>query len=151
MNNSITIYEKYGLTTNGLQYSEQINALVSQGYTSSANNTYFNAFRLADGILIKEDVGIGYCRTFLNGIKIYTLKDRQLIADQRYSCVYYSKDELNWRVQKLLLEKLTESARVEGLTLNIEQAKQIISQVVNKALYGDQLQEFQQANRMLSE
>ena len=83
MTNSIAIFQKHGLVNSNLSYSEVANAFLSTGYTSSAGNTYFNSIRVAEGILIKEDIGNGYKYAFLNGIKIYSIKDKTLIVDKK--------------------------------------------------------------------
>ena len=68
MNNTLTLLKKNGLINSNISYSSVANAFLSKGYTSTAGNTYFNSIRVAEGILIKEDVGQGYAHTFLNGI-----------------------------------------------------------------------------------
>ena len=89
--NAIQLFERHGLVNANLNYSEISNAFLTTGYTSMAGNTYFNSIRVAEGILIKEDVGEGWCKTFLNGIKIYSIKDKTLLADRSFHNLGYHK------------------------------------------------------------
>ncbi|QDO95307.1 hypothetical protein FNB79_15455 [Formosa sediminum] len=138
MNNETTFLEKFGLTTTNINYSRSLNSVVTEGYTSKAGNTYFNSLRLVEGIIIKEDIGIGHTHSFLNGIKIYDLKNRTLIAEQTFRCEIYSKNALRVHLKKLLLDTLKKASQVEGYKLDMGRTLSIIEQAVNKALNQDQ-------------
>ena len=74
---NIVLFKDLGVSvSSNVTYSTSLNVFSSNGYTSAAGNTYFNSFRFADGILIKEDVGEGYAHTFLNGIRIFDLSTK---------------------------------------------------------------------------
>ena len=138
MKNSLTLFKKFGLVNANISYSEVANAFLSTGYTSSAGNTYLNSFRFAEGILIKEDIGIGYARTFLNGIKIYSIKDKTLIADKNFHCVFYSKHTVKYQSKKMLLATLEDASQKEGYPFYKEKATQIIDKVLTQAMNEDQ-------------
>lgn len=138
MTTEMIISKIAGLQSKTATYSEGINAFVGNGYTSSAGNHYFNAVRFAEGILIKEDIGVGYLHTFLNGIKIYSLKDKTLIVDQTYHCKFYSKEESKSQSRSLLLDQLEAAARQQHFSFNREEAKSLIHKIVEDAFVVDQ-------------
>jgi hypothetical protein len=138
MSNSIAILQKHGLINSYFSYSDVANAFLSSGYTSSAGNTYFNSIRVAEGILIKEDVGQGYAHTFLNGIKIFSIKDKTLLADKSFNNVRYNKTRIKIEAKKLLLKMLVDSSCREGYTLNYTKAEEVIDNLLNRALNENQ-------------
>ena len=133
------VLKQFGLTSAGINYSEKANAFLSSGYTSAAGNTYFNALRFAEGIVIKEDVGIGYAYKFLNGLRIYSLKDKAMLADRTYHNRIYSKHTLKQQAVNMLLEVLHDAAKKEKMNLNESQATKEIEKIIDSALNGNQL------------
>jgi hypothetical protein len=127
------VLQRFGLSK-GISYSQKINAFVSDGYTSYAGNTYFNAVRFAEGIVIKEDVGIGYARKFLNGLKIYSLKDKALLADRTYHSFFYSEYGIKSEAVDMLMNVLKKAAKKEGFTLDKKKARKQIETIIDEAL-----------------
>lgn len=73
-NNSIVQLAAKALPTfsgGSLTYNAEKNVYLTLGYTSPAGNTYFQAIRFSDKLIVYYDIGIGYARTFLNGIKLF--------------------------------------------------------------------------------
>jgi hypothetical protein len=140
MKNSITIFEKYGLINSNISYSEVANAFLTSGYTSSAGNTYFNSVRVAEGILIKEDIGVGYARTFLNGLKIYSIKDKMLIADKSFKTVFYSVSRVKMESKKMLLNVLKEASINEGYIFDYASAEVLIDKILTNAINSNQME-----------
>lgn len=138
MNNSMAIFQEHGLINSNVSYSEVVNAFLSNGYTSSAGNTYFNSFRAAGGILIKEDIGQGYAHTFLNGIKIYAIKDKTLLVDKSFNNVRYNEIRVKIEAKKLLLKLLVDSLGSEWYNLNFNRAEEVIEDLLNQALNENQ-------------
>jgi len=138
MSNSLTLFKKFGLVNSGINYSEVANAFLSTGYTSAAGNTYFNSFRFAEGILIKEDAAQEYARSFLNGIKIYSVKDKILLAEKHFHCVFYSKGTVKHHAKKMLLSVLKDAAANDGYHFDQKKANQIIDKVLTQAMNEDQ-------------
>jgi hypothetical protein len=122
-----------------LNFSESANAFLTNGYTSLAGNTYINVLRFAEGIIIKEDVGEGYAHTFLNGLRIYSIKDKALLADRTYHCYFYSKEKVQSEAKKILLELLEEAAKANGFEINRYEAGKAIEKHLDSAFTGDQL------------
>lgn len=138
MSNSLTLLKKYGIVNSNITYSGVTNAFLSKGYTSASGNTYFNTIRAAEGILIKEDVGQGYVHTFLNGIKIYSIRDKILLADKRFNNVRYNQARMKLETKKLLLKMLEESSKVDDYVFNVKKSEKIIENILNKALNENQ-------------
>jgi len=138
MNNSTVIFEKYGLINSNVTYSKVANTFLTKGYTSATGNTYFNSIRMAEGILIKEDVGVGYARTFLNGIKIYSTKDKSLIADKTFHSVFYSALKVKNESKIMLIKILEEVAVKDGIYFDLTKAESIIDRLLNNAINTDQ-------------
>ncbi len=138
MTKEMILSQLSGLQSKSLTYSGTANAFIGNGFTSSAGNHYFNAVRFADGILIKEDIGEGYLHTFLNGLKIYSLKDKTLIVDKSYHNVRYSKDLSKSLSKSLLKDHLEEAARHNGFNYNRSEASGLIDKIVEDAYVVDQ-------------
>lgn len=119
-------------------YSESANAFLTNGYVSTAGNTYFNAIRMGNGFVIKEDVGQGYLHTFLNGIRIYSLKDRQLIADKTFHNNIYSPDKVKSEACDMLTSIIIAAARNEGNILVWSEVRNVIKKEVYSAFETDQ-------------
>jgi hypothetical protein len=140
MNNTkALVLKKFGIPST-VSYSQSANAFLSSGYTSMAGNTYYNAVRFAEGVIIKEDIGQGYIHTFLNGLKIYSLKDKTLLADKTFHARVYSKWFIQETATQMLLEVLSDAARYEGVSLNETEARREIGRIVNEALNTDQVE-----------
>ena len=138
MDNSVTLFQKFGLVGTNYNFSELANAFLSLGYTSNAGNTYFDSVRFAEGIVIKEGVGEGYARTFLNSLRIYSVKDKTIIAEANFHCHFYSKEDVKRQAKLLLKRALKEAALAMGQIFNELKAEQVISDLINKAFSQDQ-------------
>ena len=146
MNNALSIFSS---NANGLQnahYSENANAIIANGYTSGAGNSYFNAVRFADGIVVKEDVGIGYKYSFLNALRIYSLEDQTLLAERGFHCHIYSKENVKDLARNMLMQLIKEAAESKNLQLNEKDAKAKIEEVVNNVFNNNQLSAFNKLN-----
>jgi hypothetical protein len=140
MTTEIIISNLSNLLSLGTRYSETSNAFLSNGFTSAANNTYFNAVRFAEGIIIKEDIGEGYAHTFLNGIRIYSLKDKTLLADRAYHCCYYSKDKVLYESREMLIKLIHEASEKNGYSINNEEVKKVVNKTLTSAFERNQLE-----------
>ena len=139
--NEIALLNKFGITSNGTKiYSEESNSFLGNGYTSMAGNTYFNSVRFLEGIVIKEDVGNGHTHTFVNGIRLYGLKDKTLLCERNYHCCFYSKSFIMGEVISMLTELLLTAATKEKLLINVDQVKLKIESIVKVAFENDQRQ-----------
>lgn len=150
MANEIALFSKFGLATpSNIRYSSPMNAFVGSGYTSAAGNTYFNAVRFAEGILIKEDVGEGYAYTFLNGLKIYDLKTKKLLCEDSFHCNYYSKQTVKDEVKRMLKELIMDAARSEGYYISSSEVNKRINSMIDRCFAQNQIEMMGQQIRAL--
>ncbi|WP_340110993.1 hypothetical protein [Maribellus mangrovi] len=147
-NMGIALFRKIGLEkTNNFNYSESTNAFIGNGYTSLAGNTYLNEIRLIEGLLVKEDVGQGYARTFINGIRIFNLKTKELLCEKSYHCQFYSQYFIKLEVRTMLNDLLISAAQKDGILLNESEISEQIDKLVNTAFSTDQRQMLLQQSR----
>jgi len=138
-NTELQIFKQTGLIKEGAyNFSEIANAFLSEGYTSLAGNTYLNSIRLAEGILIKESIGHGWHYTFLNGIRIYTIKDKTLVAERLFHNRVYNKQMLRNEVMNLLLNQIRDAAKSEGICISEYVVKEKINTILDEAFNEDQ-------------
>lgn len=136
------------LPTN-LRYSETTDVFLTNGYVSAANNVYFNAVRFAEGIIIKEDVGQGYLHTFLNGIRIYSIESKTLLADKSFHCCRYNKQSVYTEVKDMLLNLVCEAAAQQGKAVDKNEARRVIERILHESFNTNQMQVAQNQMRRL--
>lgn len=123
------------------QYRSDLNLFVGEAYTSLAGNTYFSGLRLAPGVAIKTEIGIGWARVFLNGISLYSTDGRRtLLARRSFHSYFHSiaaeRRECERLVADVLFAMLSEAeARLSG-----NEVLQLSQSIVNAAFEGHQLQ-----------
>ena len=139
MTTEIIISNLGNLVPSGIRYSETSNAFLSDGYVSAANNVYYNAVRFAEGIVIKDDIGQGWAHTFLNGIKIYSLKDRVLLADRTYNNNQYSKEKVLRESREMLVKLIYDAAEKTGSKLNNAEVIQTVNRILTEAFKSNQM------------
>lgn len=150
MTQEITLFQNLGLATPAsVTFSHNLNALVGAGYTSMAGNTYFNALRMADGLLIKEDIGEGYAHTFLNGLHIYDIHTKALICEKLFHCKLYSRATAKQSAVKMLINILEQAAAKDNVLLNRIEVQKTVSEIVNRAFFGNQIHEIQKTLKQL--
>lgn len=153
MTNEITLFQSFGLATpSNVTFSESMNAFVGAGYTSGAGNTYFNAARFAEGILIKEDIGEGWRHTFLNGVHIYDLKTRKLLTETVFPMCYgvlYNKEIVKSIATQLLASLLVKAATEQGYEMDIQEVKSKIRTILNRSFENNQIQELNKNIKVL--
>lgn len=137
------------INNNGVTYSSQANAFITQAYVSAANNAYFNAIRFAEGIIIKEDVGQGHTHTFLNGLRIYHTASQTLLADRAYHCCFYSEHLVKDETRLLLMEVLEKAVQSSGGSFNRHEAQRLINGVITEAFENNQLKAVARHNKLL--
>ena len=137
--NELTLFQKFGLVKAGnFNYSESVNAFIGNAFTSYAGNTYMNEIRLMEGLLIKNDLGQGHSYLFLNGIRIFDVKSRQLICEKSFHNTGYNQSYIKSEVKTMLLEVLVSAARKDQIYINISEVKNHIDMLAEKAFNTDQ-------------
>ncbi|MBK6964939.1 MAG: hypothetical protein IPH20_13625 [Bacteroidales bacterium] len=140
METSVILRNLANFITPAGSYSANANAFLTNGYVSAANNVYFNAVRFAEGLLIKEDIGQGYARTFLNGIQIFSLRDGVLLSDRRFDCYFYSKEAVLHQSKLMLLDLLKKATVNQGLTIDYAEAELAIFKMLRDSFERNQVE-----------
>lgn len=130
-------------------YSKDANAFLTNGYCSAAGNVYFNVIRIGEGFAIKEDVGQGQPYTFLNALRIYSLKDKTLLMDRTYHCNFYSEANVKSEAYEMLLILVKEAAINADHRIDLSEARSIINQKVDEMFSRDQRQMLEEQNKKL--
>ena len=99
-----------------LTFSAGKNIFLTHGYTSQAGNTYYQGVRFSDRIIITQQIGQGYCYSFLNGIRIFGFngKEATLIAEKSYHCRFYNESDVKSESETLIKEFLKSQATITG-------------------------------------
>lgn len=147
MTQDISLFSNFGLATpSSVTFSESLNAFVGAGFRSIAGNTYFNAARFAEGLLIKEDVGNGHMWSFLNGVHIYDLKTHKLLAEKvfpQYQGLFYSLDAVKRIVKNLLIDLIVAAAEEQGCDVDANEVSGKISTMLNRSFSNNQMLELE--------
>lgn len=112
------------LSGSSLTYNPEKNVYLTLGYTSAAGNTYFRAIRFSDRLAVYYNVGIGYSRTFLNGITLFAWDGQKArIIDQRSwggdNWVCFSEDFA--KKQSILMLKGYLEAQIKALGEHVDE------------------------------
>ncbi len=115
-------------------YNAEKNVYLTTGYTSAAGNTYFNAIRLSDRLAVYYDIGIGYCRTFLNGIKLFAFNGvkPELIAHKMFSCYFFNEQDAARESTMMLKNFLLGQAKLQGTIVSEEQTLDFSRTLINE-------------------
>ena len=140
MTTEIMLCNLSGIVSAKPTYSESANAFLMNGYVSAANNIYFNALRFAEGIVIKEDIGQGYAHTFLNGLRIYSLKDSTLLADRSFNCCFYSKQIVKREAMEMLQILIRDAVNQTGSKIDLEESNRVLTRILTEAFESNQMQ-----------
>lgn len=147
---NIEIFNKFGVSvSSSVTYSSSLNVFTGNGYTSAAGNNYFNAFRFAEGILIKENVGVGYAHTFLNGIRIFDLSSKTLLCERSYHCCFYSKDYVKSQSIDMLRTLVINAAKSDNVYLLESDVQNHVTRIVNDAFVTNQMDMMNKQLRLL--
>lgn len=123
------------------QYRGDLNLFVGEAYTSMAGNTYFSGLRLAPGVAIKIDIGIGWARVFLNGISLYSTDGRRtLLARRNFHCFFHSTEAERRECEALVADVLFALLSEEEARLSGNEVQRLSKAIVDAAFEGHQLQ-----------
>lgn len=104
-------------------YNAERNVYLTTGYTSQAGNTYFKAIRLSNRLAVYYNIGIGYCRTFLNGITLFAFNGTklELIGQKAFNCHFFSEQDAATQSVLMLKSYLEGQAKLMGATVSERQ------------------------------
>ena len=149
-NNQVTVIADKAMPaafkTAELTFNAGKNIFLTQGYTSQAGNTYYQGVRFSDRIIITQQLGEGYCYTFLNGIRIFGFngKEATLIAEKSFHCCVYSEYYVKSESENLIKDFLKSQAAISGSMVDKQQldtfAQSLVAETMkNQIPYRNQL------------
>lgn len=119
-------------------YNDIAKMFLTQGWQSMAGNVYQEGMRLSDKIVVKYNIGHGYCHTFLNGVNIYGFDGTQmrlLVSDNSYNCCYWSEGVVKGETVRLLEKFFEGYCRANGCYDENRQAiREIAAQFVDETI-----------------
>ena len=121
------------LSARGLSYNQDRKIFLTNGYTSAANNTYFQGLRLSDRIIVNYDFGQGYAYLFLNGIRIYGYNgnSKQLIASRSYYSQCFSESFARRECESMIREYITAEMKLLNAVPNNSQIEAFAHSLVS--------------------
>lgn len=104
-------------------YNAEKNVYLTTGYTSQTGNTYFKAIRLSNRLAVYYNIGIGYCRTFLNGITLFAFNGTkpELIGQKAFNSHFFSEQDAATQSVLMLKSYLEGQAKLMGATVSERQ------------------------------
>lgn len=116
-------------------YNAQNNIFLTNGYTSSAGNTYYQGIRVSDRIAVKYNIGQGYCHTFLNSIEVYGYdgSKARLIGFRCYSCYFFSENNAKREAVEIVLDYMRGQVKLLGASVNSKQLEEFSEKIVDGA------------------
>lgn len=125
------------LSGSALTYNPSSNMFLTTGYTSAAGYTYFKALRVSDRLVIACNIGVGYCRTFLNGITLFCWDGRnaKIIGQRQWGgCNYRFFNEAFAREQsiEILKEYLSGQLKLSGQSASDSELLEFSRRLINE-------------------
>jgi hypothetical protein len=119
-----------------LTFSAGKNIFLTNGYTSMAGNTYYQGVRFSDRIIITQQIGQGYCYTFLNGIRIFGFNGKEvtLIAEKSYNCCFYNELFVKSESVTLIKDFLKSQATITGSQVENSQLESFSHALVEETM-----------------
>ncbi|MCM1078328.1 MAG: hypothetical protein NC344_00945 [Bacteroidales bacterium] len=121
-------------------YNAEKNMYLTTGYTSTAGNTYFKAIRMSDRLGVYYDIGIGYSRTFLNGITLFAFNGTkpEMICRATFHCRFFNEEDATNQSVLLLKNFLEGQAKLLGTRVSerqvLEFSRSLIKETHRKML-----------------
>lgn len=117
-----------------VSYDAERNLFVAEGWSSPANNYYYEALRVSPRLTMLYEIGVGYARTFLNGLRLYCHdgQKHKLIGQRWFSCCFLNEETARLTCADMLSDFLLTQQQM----LNQNVTKRQLEPVV-KALVAD--------------
>lgn len=127
------------LSGSTVTYNAEKNLFLTLGYTSAADNTYYDAIRLSNRLAVYCSIGEAwYDRTFLNGIKVFCWEgtNPRLIGQRTYggpgNSVDYSEYVVQLITSEIVKDFLHGQAKKAGQMVSEQQLLRLTKQLVDE-------------------
>ncbi len=123
------------IASSAVTYNADHNIFLTTGYTSASNNTYYQGIRLSNRIIVKYNIGQGYCRTFLNGVSVfgYNGHENHLIGSRSLDCTFFSEEIAKSIAIDLIKDYMKSQCKMVGAIVNDCQIDSFASRLVKEA------------------
>jgi hypothetical protein len=117
----------------GISYNEATNSIKGSAFTSAMGNIYFKELQISNTLIVMNDVGIGYCRSFLNGVKVYTLKNnvKTLVGQVDLHCVFYNQFAADRYAKEILVNAFVAEAKKSKQDYNLDSFKEFAEELIS--------------------
>jgi hypothetical protein len=117
----------------GINYNEATNSITGGAFTSAIGNTYFKELQMTNTIIVLNDIGVGYRYSFLNGVKVYTLKEnvKTLIGKIDLHCVIHNPFIATKYAVQILTNAFVAEAKNAKQEYNIDMFEKFASELIS--------------------
>lgn len=109
------------LSGSEVTYNAEKNIYLTAGYTSLSVDTYFKAIRFSNRLIVYYNVGVGYCRTFLNGITLFSFNrtNSELICHKTFDRHFFCEQDATTQSIMMLKNYLQGQVKLLGIVVLI--------------------------------
>lgn len=118
-------------------YCDETNSFNSVSYQSVAGNNYYIELRIVKEIIVRAEIGIGYKYKFINQLKFFSIKTKELLDSIEFHNRIYSRDFLIDQSVISLSKTLLSDKNVDNSTSRKETVSQVFH-IVNTSFNTDQ-------------
>lgn len=124
------------VTNKSVTYSSTKGAYLTDGWTSAAGNTYGQLMYLSPQLAIVCDFGVGYARTFLNGLKVlrYNGRKAELIDSRYYNCFFYNDAAVRREAAEIVSEFIDSQLRLTGAAASSSEIKDMANKLIGETV-----------------
>lgn len=124
---------------NGRATYDQISKMfLSSGWQSAAGNVYLEGARVSNNLVVKYNIGYGYCYKFLNGINLYAYDGNRLkliASDNSYYNFVWNDSLVRSETIGLLQRMLLDQCRIAGCRIvNMLELERIASGLIDETI-----------------
>lgn len=122
-----------------VSYDAERNLFVAEGWSSPANNYYYEALRVSSRLTMLYEIGIGYARTFLNGLRLYCHdgQKHKLIGQRWFSCCFLNEETARLTCADMLSDFLLTQQQMLNQNVTKSQLEPVVKALVADLYNGN--------------
>ena len=118
-------------------YCDETNSFNSVSFKSVSGNDYYIELRIVKEIIVRAEIGIGYKYKFINQLKFFSIKTKELLDSVEFRNQIYSRDFLIDQAAISLSKALLSDKNGNNPTSRKETISQVFH-IVNTSFNTDQ-------------
>ena len=113
-------------------YDSERNLFVAEGWSSPAGNYYYEALRVSSRLTMLYEIGTGYARTFLNGLRLYCHdgQKHKLIGQRWFSCCFLNEETARLTCADMLSDFLLTQQQMLNQNVTKSQLEPVVKALV---------------------